>query len=123
MLTFSVQLNRTPFRQVIVDGLPPWLLGSLRFVKARAIRSFYLPKSGRPGPVRRRSRAGQPPASQTKQLEQSFTEPRMITGTTASMNVNAPYAATLEFDRDRAFVRPAIEDLRAQFARGRVRGI
>ncbi len=111
MLKFTVQFDASAYRAAIVAGLPGWLTEPLRKVKETIISSLYEPKSGRPGPFRRRSARGEAPASQTKRLERSISQPAMIGATRAEMRVAAPYAALLNDPDglDREFVRPAIE--------------
>ena len=111
MLRFTVQFDASAYRAAIVAGLPNWLTEPLRKVRETIIRSLYETKSGRPGPFRRRSARGEAPASQTKRLERSISQPAMIGATRAEMRIAAPYAAFLNDPAvlDRPFVEPAIE--------------
>lgn len=99
----------------------PRLRDAAEFLKLLMVASFGLPKSGKPGPFRRRSAPGEAPAIQTGNLFRSIkvTQPSPLI---AQVSVDAEYARYLEFGAkhlaERPFARPAIEKLPGRFNSG-----
>jgi len=73
--------------------------------------------SGGSGARTRRSSPGQPPFVQTGNLRRNIKTEKSEVGTyLVGPTKAAPYGATLEFLKNRPFMRPALERIRARFA-------
>lgn len=110
------------FQRGVIEDIEQIMVTDAKELRKIMIEEFHRPKHGREyrrarGP-HRASAPGEPPAYDTGTLERSITEPhahKLSTGVVVEVDIDAPYAAELEYGRAgiaaRPFVEPAIEEL------------
>lgn len=114
-LTYQIQVTGLPTREIAR------IIKQIAFgIEAEMKLAMTGPKSGkeykRGGRVHIASAPGEPPAVDTGFLINSIqTDARE---TEATITIAAEYAETLEFEKNRPFVRPAIESVTKQFDSG-----
>lgn len=127
----QVILNQSVFSAVIAQGAQPNIRRALIEIRSRAQAKFQLPKTGREyyrprsagGGKYRASAKGQAPAIRTGLLFRSWfvTQPSPLEG---ELKIDTPYAAILEFEKDRPFVRVSIaETIAAMNSGGRLASV
>ncbi len=125
--SYTVLLNNDLFRAAITQQARPILMDIAEYERALEIRSFGLPKSGRtyyrPRPARGKyiaSAPGQAPAIRSGNLFRSQGRPRFIAPLTVERVINTEYAAILENELNRPFIRPAVETVKQRFKAGQL---
>ena len=127
----QVVLNQSVFSAVMTQGAQPNIRRALIEIRSRAQAKFQLPKTGREyyrprsvgGGKYRASAKGQAPAIRTGLLFRSWfvTQPSPLEG---ELKIDTPYAAILEFEKDRPFVRVSIaETIAAMNSGGRLASV
>jgi hypothetical protein len=115
-LTFQVQINGLPEREI------GRIVKEIAFgIEAQAKLSMTEPKHGREykrrGRVHVASAPGEAPAVDTGFLINSI-QTDVKSNTEAVVTIAAEYAELLEFEKDRPFVRPAIDNVLKRFDSG-----
>lgn len=124
-------LNDDLFEAAVTKAVQPNIRRALIEIRSRAQAKFQLPKTGREyyrprsagGGKYRASAKGQAPAIRTGLLFRSWfvTQPSPLEG---QLKIDTPYAAILEFEKDRPFVRVSIaETIAAMNSGGRLASV
>ena len=110
----TVTYNPAEMISAVKPQAAPIIRDATEFLRLLMIASFGTAKHGRPGRFRQASAPGEAPAIQTgnmfRNLLLSF--PAWNIG---ELTINTPYARILEEEKDRPFVRPAIDQLIGRF--------